>query len=51
MLVSGTIAIIPVTGLGIVEPLKLIVLLLTSGLAFLIVSKRRRQFYLVLPPL
>ena len=51
VLVPGIIAIIPVTGLGITEPLKLVVLLMTSGLAFLIASKRRRQFYLVLPPL
>lgn len=51
VLVPGTIAIIPTTGFGIAEPLKLVVLLVSSGLALLIASKRRRQFYLVLPPL
>ncbi len=42
---------LPRTGFGIDEPLELVGLLLVSGLLFLIVSKRRRQFYLVLPPL
>ncbi|MEQ1872665.1 MAG: hypothetical protein ABL953_02970 [Ilumatobacteraceae bacterium] len=51
VLVPGVIAIIPATGLGIAEPLKLVVLLVSSGLLFLIASRRRRQFYLVLPPL
>ena len=42
---------IPRAGYGISEPLKLVGLLLTAGFGLLIVSKRRRQFYLVLAPL
>ena len=50
--VPGTVPpAIPRTGYGISEPLKLVGLLLTTGLGFLIVSKRRKPFYLVLPPL
>ena len=42
---------IPLTGYGITEPLTLIGMLVATGLGLLFVSKRRRQFYLVLPPL
>lgn len=42
---------IPETGVDPREPLKLVALLLTAGLAFLVVSKLREPRYLRLPPL
>ena len=50
VLVPGT-PTIPKTGDDIFGMLRLVGGLIASGLLFLLVSKRRRQFYLVLPPL
>ncbi len=52
VLVPGTVPpTIPRTGYSIEESLKLVGLLLISGIVFLVISRRRRQFYLELPPL
>lgn len=51
VLVPGAPPIIPRTGNDIAQSLKIVGGLMVTGLLFLLVSKRRRQFYLVLPPL
>lgn len=52
VLVPGSVPpIIPRTGWDSTSPLKMVGVLSLSGVALLFISKRRRQFYLVLPPL